>query len=82
MRHRRMEEEVSRRLSTLYGVKQITSLEELPARKVKTTSLVTALSRRNETDMDRYASSEILDCMMAFYKVKLIGKGLEGASGD
>lgn len=79
MRHRRMEEEVSRRLSTLYGVKQITSLEELPARKVKTTSLVTALSRRNETDMDRYASSEILDCMMAFYKVKLTGKRTGGS---
>ena len=67
VRHRRMEEEVSRRLLTLYGVNQITSLEELPTRKIKTTSLVTALSRRNETDMNYYASSEILDCMMAFY---------------
>ncbi|KAH8742896.1 dynamin family protein [Diaporthe sp. PMI_573] len=71
VRHRRMEEEVSRRLSALYGVQQITSLEELPARKVKITNLVTALSRRNETDMNFYASSEILDCMMAFYKVAL-----------
>jgi len=69
VRHRRMEEEVSRRLSTLYGVQQITSLEELPIKKVKTTSLVTALSRQNEADMNYYASSEILDCMMAFYKV-------------
>lgn len=69
MRHRRMEEEVTRRLSAFYGVKQISSLEELPNRKVKTTSLVTALSRRNEADMNRYASSEILDCMTAFYNV-------------
>lgn len=69
MRHRRMEEEVSGRLSTLYGVKQITELEELPARRFKTTSLITALSRRNEADMNLFASAEILDCMMAFYKV-------------
>lgn len=57
VRHRRMEEEVCRRLSTLYGVNHITSLEELPAKKVKGTNLVTALSRRNETDMNYYASS-------------------------
>jgi hypothetical protein len=70
MRHRRMEEEVTRRLSTFFNIKQITSLEELPERRVKTSSLVTALSQRNEADMNRYASSEILDCMMAFYKVR------------
>jgi GTPase SAR1 family protein len=71
LRHRRIEDEITKRLSKFFQVPQITSLEELPARKVKTSSLVTALSQRNEADMDRYASSEILDCMSAFYKVGL-----------
>ena len=41
--------------------------------KFKTTNLVTALSQRKEADMNRYASSEILDCMLAFYKVRIMG---------
>ena len=69
MRHHRIKEEISRRLLKFYSVPQITSLKELPTRKFKTSSLVTALSQRNEADMDRYISSGILDCMTAFYKV-------------
>lgn len=34
--------------------------------------LLTALNNRTEADMDRYASSEALDCMMAYYKVSAI----------
>jgi hypothetical protein len=68
-----MEEEGTRRLSKFFNVKQITSLKELSARKVKAMSLVTTLMQQNEADMNHYASSEILDCMMAFYKVRSRG---------
>jgi hypothetical protein len=71
MRNRRLEEELARRLSNFFHAQQATSLEELPNRKVKTANLVAALAQRNEADMDLYASSEILDCMLAFYKVRL-----------
>lgn len=69
MRERRLEEEVTRRLSRFFGSRDLTTLEELPIKKVKTSSLISALTSRNEADMDRYASSEVLDCMQAYYKV-------------
>ena len=71
LREKRLEAEVGRRLSKLFGHHDIASLEELPTRKIRTTSLISALASRNEADMDRYASSEVLDCMQAYYKVRL-----------
>lgn len=71
MREKRLEVEVTRRLNKLFGNQDITNLEELPSKKIKTASLITALTSRNEADMDLYASSEVLDCMQAYYKVEI-----------
>ncbi|CZT51083.1 related to vacuolar sorting protein VPS1, dynamin, and related proteins [Rhynchosporium secalis] len=71
MRERRLEAEVTRKLSKFFGGRDLSSLEELPIKKVKTSSLISALSSRKEADMEKYASSEILDCMQAYYKVAL-----------
>ena len=38
---------------------------------VKVSDLVSALSSHNEADMDKYAASEILLCMEAYYKVSV-----------
>jgi hypothetical protein len=70
LREKRLEAEVARRLNKLFGQHDVTTLEELPSKKIKTASLISALASRNEADMDRYASSEVLDCMQAYYKVK------------
>jgi hypothetical protein len=69
MREKRLEAEVTRRLSRFFGSRDLATLEELLIKKVKTSSLISALASRNEADMDRYASSEVLDCMQAYYKV-------------
>jgi hypothetical protein len=69
IREKRLETEVHKRLARFFGVRDTTNLEDLPARRVKMSSLVEALAKRNEADMDRYACSEILDCMEAYYKV-------------
>ncbi len=63
MREKRLEAEVVRRLSQLFGGRDLTTIEELPPKKIKTSSLISALTSRNEADMDRYVSSEVLDCM-------------------
>lgn len=39
---------------------------------LKMSDLVSALSSRNEADMDKYAASEILLCMGAYYKVSAL----------
>jgi len=39
---------------------------------LKVSDLVSALSTRNEVDMDKYAASEILLCMEAYYKVSAV----------
>jgi hypothetical protein len=71
MREKRLEAEVTRKLSKFLGGRDLSSLEELLIKKVKTSSLILALSACKEADMDRYASSEILDCMQAYYKVQI-----------
>ena len=72
MREKRMEDEVIRRLSKVYGRKDLATLDELPTKKIRTSTLISALSSRNEADMDLYASSEVLDCMQAYYKVRTL----------
>jgi hypothetical protein len=71
MREKRLEADVARKLSNFFGGRDLTTLEELPIKKVKTSSLISALASRKEADMDRYASSEVLDCMQAYYKVRI-----------
>lgn len=53
---KRLESEVAGRLTRYFGHHDITTPEELPARKIKTANLISALASRNEADMDRYAS--------------------------
>lgn len=42
----------------------------------KMSEIVSALTSRNEADMDKYACSEILLCMEAYYKVRSPSKYL------
>lgn len=65
----RLETEVAHKLQAFFRAKEVNTLEDLRIKNVKIISLIKALATRNEADMDRYASSEILDCMEAFYKV-------------
>ena len=55
------------------------SLAEQVDDKVKVSDLVSALSSRNEADMDKYAASEILLCMEAYYKVSIEFQHLDRA---
>lgn len=71
IREKRMESEIANRLQRFLGLRENATLEELNIKNVKKASLVSALAMRNEADMDRYACSEALDCMNAFYKVRL-----------
>jgi hypothetical protein len=71
MREKRLEADLARKLSKFFGGQDLTTLEALPTKKVKTSSLISALASRKEADMDRYASSEVLDCMQAYYKVRI-----------
>jgi hypothetical protein len=70
MHHRRMEDEMTTRLSKFLSVEDITTFKELHTWKSKATGLVTALSKCNEADMNRYASSVLLDSMLSFCKVR------------
>ena len=63
-----MEEDLTRRLRAFLGDKG-EAIEELNFSRLKKSSLISALSIRNEVDMDRYACAEAVDCMFAFYKV-------------
>jgi hypothetical protein len=60
---------VTRRLLRFFRSRDLITLKELPIKKVKTSSLISALASRNKADIDRYASSEVLDYMQAYYKV-------------
>ncbi len=70
-RNHRVEAEVGRKLSTFLNANKVSDLEHLPQHRIKTSSLIAALSKSNEADMNRYASSELLDCMLAYYKVRI-----------
>ena len=63
MREKRLEAEIARWLSRVYGNIDIASLEELSTKSIKTANLISALSSSNKADMDCYASLELLDCM-------------------
>lgn len=80
VRQERMEKEVMGRLQNLLGRNAMKSIEkgdtldDLNAGGVKVSSLLSALSPSNETEMDRYACSEILICMEAYYKVGITSR--------
>lgn len=71
VREKRLQSEVQKKLVRFFGVKDPVTLEDLPVEKMKLASLVEVLATRNEADMDRYACSELLDCMEAYYKVRI-----------
>ena len=74
-RHEHMEKEAMTRAQGVLGVStsrpinQDDTFNSLNAGSVKVLSLISVLFPSNEADMDRYACSEILLCMEAYYKV-------------
>lgn len=69
VKEKRHEEEIARRLRKFLGHKDDAAVENVNVKGANMKSLLSALTSRNEADMDRYACSEILDCMEAYYKV-------------
>jgi hypothetical protein len=72
VRAKRMEEDLTQKLRTFFHSRDGEVLEELNFTKLKKSSLISALSTKNEVDMDRYACGEAVDCMLAFYKAGYI----------
>ncbi len=69
VRGKRHEEEIARRLRRFLGHEEDTTLDSVSVKNAPMPSLLSALTSSTEADMDRYACSEILDCMEAYYKV-------------
>ena len=68
VRTKRMEDDLTQKLRNFLHLRDGEVLEELSFTKLKKSSLISALSTKNEVDMDRYACGEAVDCMLAFYK--------------
>ena len=85
VREDRHEAEIARKLKQFLGHKEDTTMDNVSVKKERMPSLVSALTSRTESDMDRYACSEILDCMEAYYKVGTLypisGKLIHDQSG-
>ncbi|KAK5105698.1 hypothetical protein LTR62_002362 [Meristemomyces frigidus] len=71
VRAKRMENDLTERLRKFMGSQDVEDIEELNFTKLKKSSLISALSIRNEHDMDSYAGAEAVDCMLAYYKVAM-----------
>ena len=76
IRQKRLEKDVTERLRKLSpslfegdGTTTDNIAETIDA-DLKVSDVISALSSRNEADMDKYAASEILVCMEAYYKVR------------
>jgi len=69
VREKRHEAEIARKLRIFLGHKEDTTVDNVSVKKARMPSLLSALTSSTEADMDRYACSEILDCMEAYYKV-------------
>ena len=69
VKEKRHEEQIARRLRKFLGHKDDAAVENVSVKGANMKSLLSALTSHNEADMDRYACSEILDCMEAYYKV-------------
>ena len=85
VRENHHEAEIARKLRKFLGHKEDTTVENVSIKNARMPSLLSALTSRAEGDMDRYACSEILDCMEAYYKVGtlhlILGKLTHNRSG-
>jgi hypothetical protein len=58
-----------RPLNAFFKLKLQTTSFYIPSQTFNTADLLDALTQRTEEDPDRYACSEAVDCMEAYYKV-------------
>ena len=75
IRQQRQEKEIAKRLGSLFRedpryLNSSCTVAELNGGNIKMSDLMSALTTRKEADMDKYACSEILLCMEAYYKVR------------
>ena len=73
IRQQRQEKEIAKRLGSLFRedpqyLNSQCTVDELNGGNIKMSDLTSALTSRKEVDMDKYACSEILLCMEAYYK--------------
>jgi hypothetical protein len=78
VKEKRQEEEIANRLRRFLGHKD--DSQSVNVKNARMSSLLSALTSRTEADMDRYACSEILDCMEAYYKVNISSRFLPGVN--
>ena len=72
VREKRRVADMKSRLKGFFGYKESETMkQEIRGESINVESLLSALTSQNELDMDRYACSEILDCMEAYYKVTM-----------
>ena len=69
VKQKRLEVEVDGKLRKFLDHRNGFPGEDVTLEDVRMSNVVSTLASRTEADMDRYACSEILDCMEAFYKV-------------
>ena len=69
VREKRHEADIARRLRRFLGHEEDTTVDTVSFKNVEMPNFLSALTSSTEADMDRYACSEILDCMEAYYKV-------------
>lgn len=69
LRNERNQNEYSEIVQNFFGVTAL-EMSHYGNRNYDLSQLVTALVQRTEPDMNRFACSEALDCMMAYYKVE------------
>ena len=69
IKEKRHEADIARRLRKFLGHKENSTVDNLSVKNARIQSLLSALTSKTEADMDRFACSEILDCMEAYYKV-------------
>lgn len=72
IKEKRHEADIARRLREFLGHKENSTVDSLSVKNARIPSLLSALTSKTEADMDRFACSEILDCMEAYYKVSTI----------
>jgi len=66
------EKDQARRLNLFFGLKPDAGSSYInPSLPFETGKLLNAINQRDEQDMDRYACSEAIDCMQAYYKVRV-----------
>ncbi|KAF7504265.1 hypothetical protein GJ744_002523 [Endocarpon pusillum] len=57
------------RLCSYFGLADIDEAYYCPDNEIQLRPLLTSMTSRTEVDMDRFACSEAIDCMQAYYKV-------------